>query len=135
MTRRIGRNELCPCGSSKKYKNCCLAKDDNDTKNQLKTNYRFEAGSYGDVGNFTPSLACLKLTGKDEWQYHFILVKPASIHSEEYLATAEAKNDISEVYNVKNAQGSDVEFAMELRKKGYLSVDDFNIVGVCEFHA
>lgn len=22
---RIGRNDLCPCGSGKKYKNCCLA--------------------------------------------------------------------------------------------------------------
>ncbi len=25
---RIGRNELCPCGSGKKYKKCCLAKDE-----------------------------------------------------------------------------------------------------------
>lgn len=24
--RKIGRNELCPCGSGKKYKHCCLAK-------------------------------------------------------------------------------------------------------------
>lgn len=23
--KKIGRNELCPCGSGKKYKNCCLA--------------------------------------------------------------------------------------------------------------
>lgn len=22
--KKIGRNELCPCGSGKKYKNCCL---------------------------------------------------------------------------------------------------------------
>jgi len=22
-TRKIGRNELCPCGSGKKYKRCC----------------------------------------------------------------------------------------------------------------
>ncbi len=22
-TNKIGRNELCPCGSGKKYKNCC----------------------------------------------------------------------------------------------------------------
>ena len=26
-TRTVGRNELCPCGSGKKYKNCCLGKD------------------------------------------------------------------------------------------------------------
>ena len=25
--RTVGRNELCPCGSGKKYKNCCLGKD------------------------------------------------------------------------------------------------------------
>lgn len=24
--RKIGRNELCPCGSGKKYKRCCLSK-------------------------------------------------------------------------------------------------------------
>ena len=26
--RRVGRNEPCPCGSGKKYKNCCLRKND-----------------------------------------------------------------------------------------------------------
>lgn len=97
--------------------------------------YRFDAGSYGDVGSFTPSLACLKLTGKDEWQYHFILVKPSSVHSEEDQATAEAENDISEAYKVKVGLGSDAELALELRKKGYLSVDDFKIVGGSKFHA
>ena len=25
----IGRNDPCPCGSGKKYKNCCLGKDGN----------------------------------------------------------------------------------------------------------
>ena len=25
---RIGRNELCPCGSGKKYKKCCMEKGD-----------------------------------------------------------------------------------------------------------
>ncbi|MCR4600145.1 MAG: preprotein translocase subunit SecA [Clostridia bacterium] len=24
---KVGRNDLCPCGSGKKYKNCCMAKD------------------------------------------------------------------------------------------------------------
>ena len=26
-TKKIGRNELCPCGSGKKYKNCCLIRN------------------------------------------------------------------------------------------------------------
>lgn len=25
---KIGRNDVCPCGSGKKYKRCCLAKDE-----------------------------------------------------------------------------------------------------------
>ena len=27
MSKKIGRNDSCPCGSGKKYKNCCLGKD------------------------------------------------------------------------------------------------------------
>ncbi|MBW1828638.1 MAG: SEC-C domain-containing protein, partial [Deltaproteobacteria bacterium] len=26
--KKIGRNELCPCGSGKKFKNCHLGKED-----------------------------------------------------------------------------------------------------------
>lgn len=26
MNTKVGRNDPCPCGSGKKYKNCCLAK-------------------------------------------------------------------------------------------------------------
>ncbi|MBU3912866.1 MAG: SEC-C domain-containing protein [Nanoarchaeota archaeon] len=26
--RKIGRNEPCPCGSGKKYKKCCLEKEE-----------------------------------------------------------------------------------------------------------
>ncbi|HHT50585.1 MAG TPA: hypothetical protein GXZ78_03795 [Eubacteriaceae bacterium] len=29
INRKIGRNDPCPCGSGKKYKRCCLGKDDN----------------------------------------------------------------------------------------------------------
>jgi hypothetical protein len=28
MTRRIGRNDPCSCGSGKKFKHCCAAKGD-----------------------------------------------------------------------------------------------------------
>ncbi len=37
---KIGRNDKCPCGSGKKYKNCCMLKDEND---KLYTN---EIGQY-----------------------------------------------------------------------------------------
>lgn len=31
MARRIGRNELCPCQSGRKYKKCCIAKINEET--------------------------------------------------------------------------------------------------------
>lgn len=27
-SRQVGRNEACPCGSGRKYKHCCLEKDE-----------------------------------------------------------------------------------------------------------
>lgn len=38
MNTYVGRNDLCPCGSRKKYKKCCLGKKDNP--------------EYSDVNNF-----------------------------------------------------------------------------------
>ena len=32
MSDKIGRNDSCPCGSGKKYKKCCLAKDREEKK-------------------------------------------------------------------------------------------------------
>ena len=33
--KKIGRNDPCPCGSGKKYKNCCLASGKYETTHQL----------------------------------------------------------------------------------------------------
>ena len=43
---KIGRNDLCPCGSGKKYKKCCLyksdqKKDSKDTPNQSEEQSMF----------------------------------------------------------------------------------------------
>lgn len=35
---KIGRNDPCPCGSGKKYKQCCLAKDQADERAVLQAN-------------------------------------------------------------------------------------------------
>ncbi len=35
MTPKIGRNSLCPCGSGKKYKKCCLSKDSPQESNAV----------------------------------------------------------------------------------------------------
>ena len=34
----VGRNSLCPCGSGKKYKKCCLSKDENTEMASLEPN-------------------------------------------------------------------------------------------------
>lgn len=31
-SRQVGRNEACPCGSGRKYKHCCLDKDEKKTR-------------------------------------------------------------------------------------------------------
>ncbi len=135
MTTRPGRNAPCPCGSGKKYKKCCLFREAQNEQVDFKTTYRFEAGSYGDVGRFTPSLACLKLTARDQWQYHFVLVKPDSVHADEDQATTEAEHDMSEAHKAKAAGGSDADLALELRRRGYLSVDNYQIAVDGGFHA
>lgn len=33
---RAGRNDPCPCGSGKKYKKCCLAKDQEKQRQQVE---------------------------------------------------------------------------------------------------
>ena len=34
VTIRIGRNQLCPCGSGQKYKKCCLPKDEAEAEDR-----------------------------------------------------------------------------------------------------
>ena len=33
---KIGRNDLCPCGSGKKYKKCCLIRDNREVCETLE---------------------------------------------------------------------------------------------------
>lgn len=35
MNHNVGRNDLCPCGSGKKYKKCCLPKDQQEERETL----------------------------------------------------------------------------------------------------
>lgn len=135
MRKGIGRNDLCPCGSGKKYKKCCLGNADQDTTSEFQSKYRFEAGSYGDVGSFMPSIACLKLMQSGEWIYHFVLVNPNQVLPEEDQAVIQAGEDLAVAFELKNKGGMDAAVAMDLKSKGYVSVDDFNVVGSSEFQA
>lgn len=94
----------------------------------LSPKLRFEPGSYGDVGSFTPSIACLKEITLDEWKYHFVLVNSNEIYIEEDDASSRAKEDLEAAFLHKEQTGSDYAVAEHLKSKGYLSVNDFNIV-------
>jgi tetratricopeptide (TPR) repeat protein len=45
MGRKVGRNEPCPCGSGKKYKRCCWAKDQ-ETRVEATRQAEREAGAH-----------------------------------------------------------------------------------------
>jgi hypothetical protein len=129
MKDEIGRNDPCPCGSGKKYKKCCLNLSQGRQGHQnISLKYRFEPGSYGDIGNFTPSIACLKQISMDDWKCHFVLVKPTEVFDEEDGAVAIATKDLDNAFIHKNKAGSDIAVAEYLKNQGYLSVEDFNIV-------
>ena len=47
----------------------------------------------------------------------------------------QAGEDLSVAFELKNRRGMDAAVALDLKRKGYVSVDDFNIVGSNEFQA
>lgn len=130
MTHKIDQNAPCPCGSGKKYKNCCLNKfSPQETKRSHAPSFRFEPGSYGDTGSFMPSLACLRESAPGEWAVHFVLVRPATVHAEEDEASAAAENDLEAAFAQREQIGSDLAVAEYLRARGYASVEGFKIAG------
>jgi len=38
--KKVGRNDICPCGSNKKYKKCCLENDQQKLKYMLAEEQR-----------------------------------------------------------------------------------------------
>ena len=43
MKRKIGRNDICPCGSGLKYKRCCMEKDKNTHLNATNSKAIFSS--------------------------------------------------------------------------------------------
>ena len=93
-----------------------------------KQKFKFEPGSYGDVGNFMPSIACLKGSMETGWKYHFVLVKSDINYQKEQEAILHATKDLDYDLEQKQMVGSDQAVADSLKSKGYLSVENFNIV-------
>ena len=90
--------------------------------------FRFEPGSYGDIGQFVPSIACLKQFGPNNYSHYFVLVKPTEQHSEEDDAAEEAEADLVNAFLRKEQIGSDLAVAEYLKSQGYVKVSDFKIV-------
>jgi len=54
-TMKIGRNAPCPCGSGKKYKKCCLAKDQQTGKSHQNNDDFIQPPPYGADGEMGDS--------------------------------------------------------------------------------
>lgn len=125
----IGRNQPCPCGSGKKYKACCLGRSDaKPARNSPAGPFRLEAGSYGGPGGgYAASIACYKQTGPEDWDYHFVLVRPESVWATEDEAVNQASEDLAAAHQVKAERGTDEALALFLRSLGYWNVPDFQL--------
>jgi hypothetical protein len=121
---KVGRNDSCPCGSGKKYKKCCVSLEQKNSNDKDPGGFEFTPGSYGDVGQYFPSIACKKQSG----EYHFVLIRPDLDIDDEDEAVIVAENDLEVAFRSKENSGTDQTFALELKNKGYIKVDDYNIV-------
>ena len=121
------RNDPCPCGSGKKHKKCCLATHATaQTTSQPSPRFRFEDGSYGGpVKQYMPSAICHEQISPGEWREHFCLVNPTAFFDEEEDAAICAETDLNAAAAAKSSGGTDTDFAMSLRDKGYVKLDDF----------
>ena len=124
---KIRRNAPCPCGSGKKYKKCCQATQANAQPTSLPSpRFRFEHGSYGGPGRqYMPSAICHEQIAPGEWCEYFCLVNPTTFFDEEEAAAICAETDLNAAAAAKSSGGTDTDFAMSLRDKGYVKLDDF----------
>jgi hypothetical protein len=138
VSRKIGRNDPCPCGSGKKHKKCCLGRV-RPAPSQLLTpsrspmaspveegRFRIEPGSYAvGAGLHAPAIAGFKRTDDGEWEYYFVLVNPdEGVLGREHAQMTAARH-LREAVEEKTRGGSDVEMALALRSAGYVKVEDF----------
>lgn len=93
-----------------------------------KQQFIFEPGSYGGLGCYMPSIACLKGTAETELKYHFVLVNSEIDFKNEDEAVSHAKYDLDQAAHQKKVDSSDSAFAECLKSRGYRSVDGFKIV-------
>lgn len=138
MSGRVGRNDPCPCGSGRKFKHCCLDRASTRILNspprrasivglpgEGASRFRFQAGSYGGLHGYLPSVACLKQETTGAWAYHFVLVVPDDVRDDEESAFLQAGEHL---FTVFQGGSSPETIANALRRIGYISVSGFHVV-------
>jgi len=72
-----------------------------------------------------PSALCHEQISPGEWREYFCLVNPTSLFDDEDDASARAEADLNAAAGAKSKGGTDADFAMSLRDKGYVKLDGF----------
>ncbi|WP_348664073.1 SEC-C metal-binding domain-containing protein [Chlamydia vaughanii] len=61
MSKKVNRNDPCPCGSNKKYKQCCLKKDSQPARYTSEGKFKFSAEVITPNQNGQAGESCAKL--------------------------------------------------------------------------
>jgi len=87
--------------------------------------FRFQAGSYGGLHGYLPSIACLKREATGDWVYHFVLIVPDDVREDEEGASLQAGEHL---FTAFQGGSSPETVASALRAIGYMRVSDFHVV-------
>jgi len=105
---RISRNDACPCGSGKKYKECCL-------NQRISKSNAFRAGSYGDWGEFHAGIAYLGIGQQT------VFVKQETTYFDENSVVTIAERDLQDALN--KSGGNEDRVIDNIQIAGYLPVE------------
>ncbi|GEM_PF-1461077 len=99
LTPKIGRNDPCYCGSGKKYKNCCMKKDEE----KKLINYRLEhaillADEYFSVNEYI-ELAGYPLTNFDMFLIEILNITGSALHIFNKTSDAASKEILLKMYH------------------------------------
>jgi hypothetical protein len=72
-----------------------------------------------------PSIISYEQITPEKWSEHFCLVNPVQCFDSGDKASALAEADLNDASAAKSDSGSDEDFAMSLKNKGYMKVDNF----------
>lgn len=149
MRSKIGRNDICPCGSRKKYKKCCLKIKQNSKLEFNKRFNRFESDldhhyvpfnyygyKYSNVKPYQGKIKCrlVHLEGNSIIIPDFIFLKNGWIQPLQFLAPSLVKFDEDNSYcqffiDIQNGE----TIKVSISKKDYIkSYNDYSQLFNCE---